>query len=86
MASTQTIVKYAKEVGIGNVKVYKVVLDSGDTTFTLADDSWKDVYSVTLLPVTASTTANAIWDGTNVKVAGIGANDTVIVKVTGIYK
>ena len=100
MAATQKVEidRYAREVGIGDCRIYKVTLSGGATSFDIAttvngttvqgvaDASWSVVYAISFSSAAASSTKDVYFDGTSVKGAGFTANDTVYVKVTGRHK
>jgi len=85
------ILKYAREVGVGDVRIYKVTLSDGGTSFDLAsvdtgtaDASWSVVYSASgVASASCSGVGEVYFDGTSVHGAGYTANSTVYVKVCG---
>jgi hypothetical protein len=83
MAATTTIIRQHREVGIGYKVVYKVVLDSGDTSFTIDDTYFKLVYGISWAATTTGSGQACIFDGTNIKGAGFAANDTIYLTVLG---
>jgi len=84
MASTQTVENSYIEPATGLTVVrIKCIQDLGDTTATVLG-AWNTVLECSAVGLAAKATKDWYFDGTNVKIAGFEANDTVMVTIKGI--